>query len=100
MSNVSMVGGYPDDPKRTDDDIIKALEYCKRTIGTSECTKCPYFETEGSCTKQLFTDTLDLIKRKDEEIEKFQNELKITRQYIHENNLEYDLLAYSKRGSE
>lgn len=35
-----------------------------------------------------------------ERILKWVSELKITRQYIHENNLEYDLLAYSKRGSE
>ena len=32
-----------------------------------------------------------------EEIERLQKELKITRAYIHDNGLEWDLLSYSKR---
>ena len=31
------------------------------------------------------------------EVEKLKNELTITRNYIHDNGLEWDLLSYSKR---
>ena len=82
-----------------DNDIIKVLQHCT-TKGIS-CSKCPaYVSVERSNCKKYFRGAIDLINRQNAEVEKLQNELKITRQYIHENNLEYDLLAYSKRGSE
>jgi hypothetical protein len=43
---------------------------------------------------------IHIINRQKAEIERLQSELKTTRNYIHENNLEYNLLAYSKRGIE
>lgn len=41
--------------------------------------------------------TLQIVEKQQAEIEKLSNELKITRDYIHHHNLEYDLLSYSER---
>ena len=82
----------------TDKEIIKALENCFDY--SPSCEICKYDAdtlTSSECMGALMKDSLDLINRKYEEIEKMKNELKITRGYIHENNLEYDLLAYSKK---
>lgn len=80
-----------------DNEIIKALECCR----DCKCKDCPCYNKETDGCKELDEqDILDLINRQKVEIEKLQKECEITRAYIHENNLEYDLLAYSKRGSE
>lgn len=42
------------------------------------------------------TNILDLINRQKEEIERLRSEVETTRNYIHDNNLEYDLLSYNK----
>lgn len=56
-----------------------------------------YFD--GNCINTTEYERCSYNRQK-AEIERLQNELKVTRQYIHENNLEYDLLAYLRRGSE
>ena len=84
-----------------DNEIIKALECCCK--GDKCVGHCPFHNNKHDidiCTSRLTKNALDLINRQKAEVEKLQNELKTTRQYIHENNLEYDLLVYSKRGSE
>ena len=42
------------------DNVIKALECCKRKDG-NECRVCPYTESEY-CTEDMVTDALDLLK--------------------------------------
>lgn len=86
--------------KLTDEEIIKVLECCGKEYSCEKCILNTWLNKKRDCVGKILSNALDLINRKDEEIEKLKNELKITRNYIHENNLEYDLLAYSKRGSE
>lgn len=85
----------------TDNEIIKALEICTSSSnGCSHnkytCDDC-YLKGQPMCSAVLHQDTIDLINRQQAEIEKLSNELKITRDYIHHHNLEYDLLSYSER---
>jgi hypothetical protein len=80
----------------TDNEIIKALECCCGGDGGKNCYCCPLYEV-SPCTNALSKYALDLINRQKAEIERLQKELKITRAYIHDNGLEWDLLSYSKR---
>ena len=50
----------------TDNEIIKALEICIKSITYYECEKCPYYDDENEpliCIGNLLTDVLDLINR-------------------------------------
>ena len=48
-----------------DNDVIKALEWCK---DQGYCPECPYYTCEASCTIEY--DALDLINRQQAEIER------------------------------
>ena len=50
----------------TDEQIIKALEYCSRS-DVGECGECPFFE-KCENDELLVTYTLDIIKRQKEMI--------------------------------
>ena len=84
MSNVSMIDGHIDETRMTDNDIKKALELCA-TIDSGNCKKCPCREicneNDGTLTKL----TLDLINRKNAEIERLKHrktELQIRNQEL------------------
>lgn len=51
----------------TDNEIVKALEHCS----IDNCTRCPYekCDVDLDCKNMLMHDALDLIKRKQAEIE-------------------------------
>ena len=85
----------------TDNEIIKALECCSNSCddGFAKCDECPRFEEGSGCTLRTMKNALDLINRQKAEIERLENELKITREYIHENNLEFDLLSKIEHNS-
>ncbi len=84
----------------TDNEITKALEHCCGDSNTNEecsehiCYQATLPEDRNGdirwCRQWLMKDALDLINRQKSEIEMMRN-------YIHDNNLEYDLLSYSKR---
>ena len=85
-----------------DNEIIKALECC--TI-KHDCENCPLEDTPmqniyDCCLHKIRVASLDLINRQQAEIERWTKELKITREYIHYHNLEWDLLSYYTRKEE
>ena len=56
----------------TDKEIIKALKCCG---GKYDCKSCVLWKTSGAeCIKKLLENALRLIKRQNEEIEKFKSE--------------------------
>jgi hypothetical protein len=76
MSNVSMIDGHIDEPRITDNKIIKALECCSYYITPDECewNDCP-FMTEKECSlelDELQKLSLDLINRQRGELRKKQ----------------------------
>jgi hypothetical protein len=107
----------------TDNEIIKALECCSDWENSNSCNECPFYEElDCATTDRLDKYALDLINRQKAEIEnlnkalsgtialnheerkvlkaeieRLNNELKITREYLHDNGLEFDLLSYNKR---
>lgn len=56
--SVSLIDGHIDDDVMTDEQIIKALEYC---VEKGYCTDCPYNESFSDCKVEY--DILDLINR-------------------------------------
>lgn len=53
----------------TDEEIIKGLMCCSKDDGS--CEPCPFWEMESpECIHALVKNTLDLIKRQNEELEK------------------------------
>lgn len=50
----------------TDNEIIKALEYCNSQGITSECEKC---KVKNGCRSELLKNALDLINRQNAEYE-------------------------------
>lgn len=100
------------------DEIKKALECCK---GNWDCANCPYNDKCSSMHKDAFDyinhleakvefyeknrdkyqdDVMYLSKQCDElqvENERLKEELKITRAYLHDSGLEWDLLSYAER---
>ena len=54
------------DNKLTDAEIKKALECCK----TGDCEKCPFYGTKEDCEVELPEEAINLINRKDAEIER------------------------------
>lgn len=61
----------------TDNEIIKALEHCKRPIGQHDCENCPYVSSRGMCSTNMLNDALSLINRQNAEIEKKDIEIDI-----------------------
>lgn len=71
--DVSLIDGHIDEPKMTDEEIIEALE--GMTYGGHSCMHCKYGTTKDDdrCGLQgckIGRDALDLINRKDAEIER------------------------------
>lgn len=68
----------------TDNEIIKALECCKKTI----CVGCPNFHNDKGilwCKEELQSETLDLINRQKAEIERLKKENDVIRKEMTEN---------------
>ena len=57
----------------TDNEIIKALECCKRPVGTGACKDCP-LDKDRPCTTTMIENALDLINRQKAEIERLQKD--------------------------
>ncbi len=73
--------------------ILKAFECCSVT---RSCDSCPAENDRDMCfgvDKQI----LDLIYKQKKEIEGLEAELAITRDYIHKNGLEWDLVSYLRK---
>ena len=82
--------------KPTYNEIMNALECCwhdTKCVGD----ECPFFEPVGDCVPLIAMETIDIINNQNAEIERLNKELSITRSYIHDNGLEFDLLSYYKR---
>lgn len=60
----------------TDNEIIKALEHCKRPIGQHDCENCPYVSSRGMCTTNMLNDAISLINRQKAEVERLRNTVK------------------------
>ena len=66
----------------TDNEIIKALECCKKPVGSGACNYCPFdyqrekrlTPSDKSCTTLMFDSALDLINRLQAENERLQGE--------------------------
>ena len=62
--------------KLTDEQIIKALEYCfTRGFDESTCYECPFYTATAKCTEDLRDSVLDLINRQAAEIENLKIEI-------------------------
>ena len=57
------------DNKLTDEQVIKALECCSNTVSGGMCPICPIDEEDKTCVTVLTENALDLLKRKDAEID-------------------------------
>ena len=66
--------------KLNDNEIIKALECCKRAA-VRQCEGCPYKE-RSSCAFELRRDALDLINRQQAEIERLKLEVEAVDELI------------------
>ena len=66
------------DKKLTDNEIVKALECCIKSVTYNECEKCPYYDDENEalvCTGNLLTNAIDLINRLQKENERLKAEI-------------------------
>ena len=59
----------------TDEQIIKALEYCNTDVRESTCPKCAFYK-KHRCSTLMLNAISDLINRQKAEIEKLKVELK------------------------
>jgi hypothetical protein len=84
----------------TETEIMKALWCCAEQKPCKECPLIDYANDSDKCKNKLFIDALALINRKNAEIERLEAEMKFIRQYIHDNGLEWDLLAKYKIAKE
>lgn len=85
----------------TDNEIIKALECCCSETIEKTCGDCPLFNVgRPDCYRILANNSLDLINRQQAELEKLKQEYDFTREYIHDNGLEWDLLSRYTRKEE
>ena len=57
------------DNKLTDEQVIKALECCSNTVSGGMCPICPIDDEDKTCVTVLTENALDLLKRKDAEID-------------------------------
>ena len=67
MNSVSLVDGHIDGQGLTDEQIIKALECCRK----KECNTCPCYD-DIECGEMLIGYTIDLINRQKAEIERLE----------------------------
>lgn len=57
----------------TDNEIIKALEYCfTNDFGKTNCNKCAFYTATAKCMDDMQNAVIDLINRQREEIERLQ----------------------------
>lgn len=56
----------------TDNEIIKALEYCRQQGITSECERC---KVKSGCRATLIENAFDLINRQKAEIERLKEDM-------------------------
>ena len=76
----------------TDNEIIKALECCKKPVGSGACNYCPFdyqrekrlTPSDKSCTTLMFDSALDLINRLQAENERLQGGLKTALDMVQE----------------
>jgi hypothetical protein len=81
----------------TDNEIVKELEKLIEELDDGYTTCIEHGGKRDLTIERdlsLYCDVLDLINRQKAEIERLNKELETTRAYIHDNGLEYDLLAY------
>lgn len=64
--------------KKTDKEVIKALECCNTEYDDYQCPHCPLLHK--GCKKALIQEALDLINRQQAEIERLKEELEIRNQ--------------------
>ena len=60
--------------KFTDEEVIKAFECCRKDT-PKDCDACPYvdIDTKTYCVNEMIKDALDLINRKNAEIEQYRD---------------------------
>lgn len=77
------------DKKFTDEEIIKGLELCSKSLSIKTCQKCPFY-LQTNCVSALKLNAIDLINRqKSENLElKLKvNELLVYKQEVTKNNM-------------
>jgi hypothetical protein len=72
--------------KFTDEEVVKGLECCRKD-NVKDCDACPYvdIDTKTYCVNEMIKDALELINRKNAEIERLQKENVFHRKTITEN---------------
>ena len=69
MSNVSMINEHIDEPKLTDDEIIKRLElFIQNDICSDKCEKCNFVEDGEMCLSHMIRGVSDILNRQKEQI--------------------------------
>lgn len=63
----------------TDEQIIKALECCNKCDNGKGCFGCPYRQYCPDCLRRRNEDTIDLINRQKEEIQRLDNQVAINK---------------------
>ena len=58
----------------TDNEIIKALECCKKPLSESNCKECAFYHS-GRCSLNMLNAVLDLINRQKAEIERLKKNI-------------------------
>lgn len=78
--SVSLIDGrIDDDVQMTEEQIVAALESCTDdSKGITQCSVCPYHKVgyEDYCVQDLLSKSLELINRKNAELDKLEKELK------------------------
>ena len=78
----------------TEEQIIKALEYCfTRGFDESTCYECPFYTATAKCTEDLRESVLDLINRQKAEIERLKRDIAIHEHVHEESNAAYQVLV-------
>ena len=76
--SVSLVDGHIDEPKITDEDVIKALECCNLTsyVCSEECPFYKYrYDKVNNCGERKAKATIDLINRQKADISELQHKI-------------------------
>lgn len=63
------------DKKFTDEEIIRALELCSKSLSIKTCQKCPFY-LRTNCVSALKLNAIDLINRQKAEIERLKQKNK------------------------
>lgn len=77
------------DKKYTDEEIIKALELCSKSLSIKTCQKCPFY-LQTNCVSALKSYAIDLINRQKAENLELKlkvNELLAYKQEVTKNNI-------------